>query len=49
MKKHDSSELAKIYKSVHMRLRYSALALFQEERSRTGIAKFLNVSRTVNK
>ena len=50
MKKHDFSELAKTHKSVRMRLRYSALAHFQEGSSRTDIAKFLKVSRTsVNK
>lgn len=50
MKKHDFSELAKTHKSVRMRLHYSALAHFQEGRSRTDIAKFLEVSRTsVNK
>jgi len=50
MQKHDFSELAKTHKSVRMRLRYSALAHFQEGKSRTDIAKFLKVSRTsVNK
>lgn len=50
MKKYDFSELAKTHKSVRMRLRYLALAHFQEGQSRTDIAKFLKVSRTsVNK
>ena len=50
MKKYDFTELAKTHKSVRMRLRYSALAHFQEGQSRTDIAKFLKVSRTsVNK
>lgn len=48
--KHDFSELAKAHKSVRMRLRYSALAHFQEGSSHTDIAKFLKVNRTsVNK
>lgn len=50
MKKHNFSELAKTHQSVRMRLRYLALAHFQEGHSRTEIAKFLKVSRTsVNK
>jgi len=50
MKKHNFSELAKTHQSVRMRLRYLALAHFQEGHSRTDIAKFLKVSRTsVNK
>ena len=39
MKKHAFSELAKTHKSVRMKLRYSALAHFQEGGSRTDIAK----------
>jgi transposase len=50
MKIHDFSKLAKTHKSVRMRLRYLALAHFQEGHSRTQIAKFMKVSRTsVNK
>ena len=50
MKKHDFSELANTHRSVRMRLRHSALAHFQEGRSRADIVKFLKVIRTsVNK
>ena len=50
MTEHNFAELAKTHKSVRMRLRYSALAHFQEGQSRTDIAKYLKVSRTsVNK
>ena len=50
MEKHNFSELVKTHQSVRLRLRYLALAHFQEGHSRTDIAKFLKVSRTsVNK
>ena len=50
IKKHDFTRLAKTHESVRMRLRFLALAHFQEGRSRTAIAKFLKVSRaSVNK
>jgi transposase len=50
MPKHNFSELAKTHQSVRLKLRYLALAHFQEGHSRTDIAKFLKVSRTsVNK
>jgi transposase len=49
-KKHDFTALAKTHQSVRMRLRFLALAHFQEGNSRTAIAKFLKVSRTsINK
>lgn len=50
MKKDDINLLAKTHQSVRMRLRFMALAHFQEGHSRYAIAKFLKVSRTsVNK
>lgn len=50
MKKHDFNLLAKTHESVRMRLRFLALAHFQEGHSRTAISQFLKVSRTsVNK
>ena len=49
-KKHDFNKLAKTHKSVRMRLRFMALAHFQEGHSRYAIAQFLKVSRpSVNK
>ena len=48
--KHDFNPLAKTHESVRMRLRFLALAHFQEGHSRTAISQFLKVSRTsVNK
>jgi len=50
METHDFNKLAKTHESVRMRLRFLALAHFQEGKSRISIAKFLKVSRTsVNK
>jgi transposase len=50
MEKYDFNTLAKTHESVRMRLRFLALAHFQEGHSRTAIAKFLKVSRaSVNK